>query len=167
MRPPNGPAPIASMSEISLMLPITRLLPVTFRAHPVRVGSYVDPADHTFKLWAGKLDNQHPVFERGARHVDSFRQHKDSLERARGNAAIHERALPVLRLAPAHDQLPVLECDAQLVAAEPGHRECDAKPAGRQSFDVAGRIGFACAFRSAFDKLFEMVEAQKKRAAEG
>lgn len=76
--------------------------------------------------------------------------------------------LTVLILPAANDKLVLLQRHIELIAGESGHSERKSQPFGfggaaRQTFDILGRIAVRGVAGDPAERLFDLVEAQKKR----
>ena len=117
---------------------------------------------HSIRHDAAQVDVQQSVFRIGPRHFDPIRQNKATLKCARCNTTVQKYPLAgVFGLATAHDQLPILDGDRQIILVEPGHRQGDAIGVFRCRLDVKGRIPFGGGFCRAFDQPFQLFKAQQ------
>lgn len=107
---------------------------------------------------------QKAVLDPGTRHFDAIGEHEGPLKRARGNAAVKKDAafVGVLGLAPADDELAILDRDRQVGLAKPGDGQGDAEAVFGGLFDVERGIAVISRFRGAFHEAFELIEAQKE-----
>jgi hypothetical protein len=119
-------------------------------------------------LWPGKIDRQQTMPEICACNFHAFRQHKDALELASGDAAMEILASLVVLLPPPNHELTFLDGDIELVAGETCDRQRDPQPFGLalialQPFDVVGGIAIR-AFDDTVEHALDLVKSEKERA---
>ena len=81
-----------------------------------------DCLNDPFRLRPGEINRQQPVFQVRAQHLHPLRQHKGTLEVARGDAAMDVLPGLFLLLAAADNELVLLSSYIELVAGKSGNR---------------------------------------------
>src|SRR5579859_501586 len=126
----------------------------------------LDLAHAALGLRAHEIDMEKAVVEPGALHLDALGQHEGALELARRDAAMEKDALALVLLLAAHDELVVLDGEAQILQRET--RECQRQT--QRIFAgllyVVRRIAVGLGLRHAVEHALEMIEPQQQRRIE-
>src|SRR5579883_427983 len=123
----------------------------------------LDLAHAALGLRAHQVDVQQPVVEPGGRDLDAFGQHESPLKLAGGDATVEIDALAVVLVLAPHDQLIVLDHDAQVIEREARHRQREAQRMLPGLLYVVGRIAVGLSLGDTVEHALEMVEAEKQR----
>lgn len=107
---------------------------------------------------------QKTVLDPGPSDLDPIGEHEGPLEGTRGDATMKKDAafVGVLGLAPADDELAVLERDRQVGLAKPGDGQGNAEAVFRGLLDIERGIAVISRFRGALHQAFKLIEAQKE-----
>ena len=104
---------------------------------------------------------QQTVFDDRLADLNTICQDKCALELARGNAAMQEYpAIAFVTLAPANDQLPVLNGDCQIAFGKTCHRKRDAVGHVRGLFDIKGRIAVVAGLGGPLKEAFKLLKPE-------
>src|SRR5579883_3045960 len=127
-----------------------------------------DRLNHALRLGTREVNRQQPVFQIGAQHLHSVRQHECALELTGGNSAVQIVTRLLVVLPAANHELTFFNCNIELFAGEPGNRERDAEPLGlpiftRHAFDVVRWVPVG-SLRNTIERPFDFIEAKQKRA---
>jgi len=103
-----------------------------------------------------------PIIQPRAAHLNALGQDKRSLELSGGDSAVQVHAPRFVRLLAAHNELVVLNRNAEVTHREAGDREGDPQGILAELFDIVGRISIARNFADPVERPFEMIEPQEQ-----
>jgi hypothetical protein len=103
-----------------------------------------------------------PIIQPRAAHLNALGQDKRSLELSGGDSAVQVHAPRFVRLLAAHNELVVLNRNAEVTHSEAGDREGDPQGILAELFDIVRRISIARNLADPVERPFEMIEPQEE-----
>jgi hypothetical protein len=104
---------------------------------------------------------QEPVIQPRAVDFDTLGQDKGSLKLPCGNPPVEIHALRIVGLLAAHDELVVLNRNAEVAHREAGYGEGNPQGILAKLFDIVRRISIARNLANSIERPLEMIEAQE------
>jgi hypothetical protein len=126
----------------------------------------LDSPHSALYLGTDQINVEKPIIQPRAVHLDALSQDKGSLELSGGDPAVQIYAPRIFRLLAAHDELVVLNRNAEVTHREAGYREGDLQGILVELFDIVRRISIARNLADPIERPFEMIEAQEQGRVE-
>ena len=133
--------------------------------HTIRPGSALIDRDLPHDcLWRGALeiDVQKSVHQFRSTYLNAVSQQKGPLKLPRRDTTMQKNAIRLIVTLPStHDQLPILDCQRQVVLGKTGHSQSDPKRVIGNLFNVIRGIA-VIGLGGAFHHAFQLVKSQKE-----
>src|SRR6516225_3013176 len=126
----------------------------------------LDSPHSVLYLGTDQINMEKPIIQPRAAHLDALGQDKGSLELSGGDSTVQIHAPRIVRLLAAHDELVVLNRNAEITHGEAGYREGDLQGILAELFDIVRRISIARSLADPIESPFEMIEPQEQGRVE-